>query len=98
MKLKQRIFGAMLFFAPLSLMAADNSKLKTGMSIIMGIGAIIAFVLCFYFFIAGILHHRNGGDFGKDIIGVVITAASGAICSAIFYAFGMGEAVLTPTF
>ena len=98
-KLRHKIFGAMLFFAPMSLMAANGtSVLKTGLSLFLGLGAIIAFALCFVFFIMGIVHHYSGRDFTKDIFGVVFSASSGTICSAIFYAFGLGEAVLTPTF
>ena len=98
-KLRHKIFGAMLFFAPMSLMAGNGtSLLKTGLSLFLGIGAIVAFALCFAFFIMGIIHNYNGRDFTKDIFGVVFCASSGAICSAIFYAFGLGEAVLTPTF
>lgn len=98
-KLIHKFFGAVIYLAPLPLMAAGEvSEFKTGLAAVMGFGALLAFVLCFYFLIMAIIHHRQGGDFGKDIIAVVMCAASGMICGAIFAAFKMGEAAIKPTF
>ena len=95
-KFKQKLFGAMIFISPVSLMAATDFKVAFGK--IMGFGAIVAFVLCGFFIYEGIMHWRQGGSFGKDIIGVVITAGSIAICGYIFTAFGMADAIIDPTF
>jgi len=99
MKLKQRIYGAVLFFAPMSLMAADGTSiLRTALSAVTGLCMVIAFVICLIFSVMGAVHLNNGGNFEKDLITIIFSAGAFAICSAIFIAFGMGEAVLTPTF
>ena len=95
-ELKQKIYIVLLFFAPFSLMAATDFKQALGR--VMGFGAIIAFCLCVFFSYEGIMHWRQGGNFGRDIIGVVLTAGAIAICTYIFVAFGMGDAALTPQF
>jgi hypothetical protein len=99
MKFKRKIYGAVLFFAPMSLMAADGaSTLKTALSAVTGLCMIIAFCICLIYSVMGAVHLNNGGNFEKDILTVVFSAGALAICSAIFIAFGMGDAVLTPTF
>jgi hypothetical protein len=99
MKFKQRIYGAVLFFAPMSLMAADGtSVLKTALSAVTGLCVIISFCVCLIYSVMGAVHLNNGGNFEKDILTVVLSAGAFTICAAIFIAFGMGEAVLTPTF
>ncbi len=94
-RLRRKIYGVVLFFAPLSLMAAD---FKDALCKVMGFGAFVAFCLCVFFCYEGIMHWRQGGSFAKDIIGIVITAGSIAICTYIFIAFGLSDATLTPQF
>ena len=98
-KKRSKIWGVIAFLAPLPLMAGNEiSEFKAGLGKIMGFGAYLAFALCFYFLIMAIVHHKQGGDFGKDIFAVIMCAASGMICGAIFYAFGMSEAAIKPSF
>jgi hypothetical protein len=98
-KLKQKIYGAALFFAPMSLMAGDGtSVLKTALSAIVGLAVIVSFCVCLVYSVMGAVHINNGGNFERDFITVIFSAGAFAICGAIFYAFGLGEAVLTPTF
>lgn len=71
---------------------------KDGVGKAMGFGAVVAFIGCFYFGIEGIIHWRQGGSFGRDIIGLILCAASLAICSALFTAFGMSDAIVEPQY
>jgi hypothetical protein len=94
-KLRQKLYGAVLFFAPFSLMADDY---KSGLCKMMGLGATFAFFLCVFFSIEGIIHWKQGGSFIKDIVGVIVTASAIAICTYVFIAFGLSDATLDPTF
>ncbi|MDD5727240.1 MAG: hypothetical protein PHV59_01630 [Victivallales bacterium] len=94
-KFKRKFYAVVLFFAPLSLMAED---LKSGFGSILGYGATIAFVGCLYFFWDGVWNLRQGNSYSKDIIGIAVTAGSFVICKLIFAAFGLGDAVIDPTF
>ena len=94
-KFKQRFYGAALFFAPWSLMAGD---LKSGFGSMLGYGAIIAFVGCLLFFWDGVWNMRQGTSYTKDIVGIAVMAGSFILCKLIFIAFGLGEAVVDPSF
>jgi hypothetical protein len=71
---------------------------KDGLCKLMGLGAVLSFFLCVFFSVEGIIHWRQGGNFVRDIVGVIITAGAIAICTYIFVAFGLSSATLTPQF
>ena len=75
----------------------DSASFKSGLQAVLGIVLLIAFCLCVFFLIEGVYQYRQGGNFGKDIIGVAITAGALALVGALFAAFGMSSAELTPT-
>ena len=95
MKSKHKLYGAMLFFAPMSLMAGE---FDSSFGSIMGLVAKIAYCGCAFFILDGILNMNQGKSYTRDIIGLAITAGSFAICKLIFTAFGMGDAVIAPIF
>ena len=95
-KFKQRLYMALLFFAPFSLMADDD--VKTPVAKILGVITTMAFLSCIGFFLDGLWQWKNGGNYIRDIIIIVVIAASFIICKLIFTAFGLGEAVVNPTF
>ncbi len=94
-RLRQKLYGVALFFAPLSLMAGDY---KSGLCKMMGLGIIFGFFLCVFFSIEGIIQWKQGGSYVKDIIGIIATAGALAICTYIFIAFGLSDATLEPAF
>ena len=94
-KFKRRCYAVVLFFAPFSLMA---NEVKTPIAKILGVVTTMAFLSCFGFFIDGLWQWKNGGNYIRDIIIITVIAASFIICKLIFTAFGLGEAVVNPTF
>ncbi len=94
-KFKQRFYAVVLFFAPFSLMAND---FKTPVGKILGVLTIMAFFSCIGFFIDGLWQWKSGGNYIRDIIIITAIAATFIICKLIFTAFGLGEAVVNPTF
>ena len=95
-KFKQKLYLAILFLAPFSLMADDD--VKTPVAKILGFLTTMAFASCIGFFIDGLWQWKSGGNYIRDIIIIVVIAASFIICKLIFTAFGLGEAVVNPTF
>jgi hypothetical protein len=95
-KFKQRFYMAVLFFAPFSLLADDD--VKTPVAKILGVLTILAFTSCIGFFLDGLWQWKSGGNYIRDIIIIVVIAASFIICKLIFTAFGLGEAVVNPSF
>ena len=94
-KFKQRVYMVLLFFAPFSLMA---NEVKEPIGEILGFISTMAFLSCIGLFIDGIWQWKNGGNYIRDIIIITVIAASFIICKLIFTAFGLGEAVVNPTF
>lgn len=76
----------------------NSSTFRTGLQAVLGVVLLLAFCMCVFFLIEGVYQYRQGGNFGKDIIGVAITAGALALVGALFAAFGMGSAELTPSF
>ena len=89
-------WGAIAFLLPQLSHAATD--FKTGLSYALGIAAGIGFVSCCWFIIEGVYNYRRGGEYGKDIIAVIVCAGAIALCGAIYAAFGLGSAVIEPTF
>lgn len=77
---------------------ADVSGFRTGLQQILGIGMLVGFVVCVFFIVEGVYQYRQGGNWGKDLIGLLIAAGSIALVSAMYAAFGMSNASLTPSF
>ncbi len=94
-KFKQRFYVVSLFFTPFSLMAND---FKDPVGKILGVLTIMAFLSCVGFFIDGLWQWKSGGNYIRDIIIITAIAATFIICKLIFTAFGLGEAVVNPTF
>ena len=94
-KFKRIFYMMLLFFAPFSLMA---DEVKEPVGEVLGFITKMAFVSCIGFFLDGLWQWKNGGNYIRDIIIIVVIAASFLICKLIFTAFGLGEAVVNPTF
>ncbi|MCK4983284.1 MAG: hypothetical protein KAS17_10195 [Victivallaceae bacterium] len=94
-KFKQRFYAVVLFFAPFSLMAGD---FKAPVGKILGFLTVMAFLSCIGFFIDGLWQWKSGGNYIRDIIIITAIAGTFIICKLIFTAFGLGEAVVNPTF
>ena len=77
---------------------ADTSSFRTGMAVALGVGVGLAFVSCCFFVYDGIWKYRHGESFGPDLIGLLVSASGMALVGALFAAFGMGGATITPTF
>ena len=77
---------------------ADSSSFKTGLATALGVGVGIAFVSCCFFVLDGVWKYRRGESYGPDLIGLIVSAAAMALVTALFAAFGMGGAAVTPTF
>jgi len=94
-----RKYWSMVFLlAPVLTAHADTSGFKTGLQTALGVGAFIAFASCVFFIFEGIYQYRQGGNYGKDIVGLIISAGAFAIVSALFSAFSLSGASLTPSF
>jgi len=78
--------------------AADASNFKSGFASLMGYVCILSFVACVVVFGFGVYHYINGDPISKYVMGVALCASSSVICGALFAAFGLSDAVLTPTF
>ena len=77
---------------------ADSSSFKTGLATALGVGVGIAFVSCCFFVLDGVWKYRRGESYGPDLIGLFVSASAMAIVGALFAAFGMSGAAVTPTF
>lgn len=87
-----------VFLAPFLTAHADTSGFKTGLQAALGVGAFLAFASCVFFIFEGIYQYRQGGNYGKDIVGLIVSAGAFAIVSALFSAFSLSGASLTPSF
>lgn len=77
---------------------ADSSSFRTGLATALGVGVGIAFVSCCFFVLDGVWKYRRGESYGPDLIGLIVSAAAMALVTALFAAFGMSGAAVTPTF
>ena len=77
---------------------AASANFSTGIGKVLGVATWVAYAGCAFFMYELIMHWRNGGNFGRDIIGVLLCAGAGTICALIFGAFGLSSAVVDPTF
>ena len=90
-------WSGLLLLLP-ELAQAASANFKTGLGYALGIGALLDFGFCVFFVIEGIYNFRTGGNYGKDIIGLIVCAGAFAIVGVFFSAFGLGSAVVDPTF
>ena len=89
----------MLVFLAMPLLAfADNSGVRSGLQQILGIGMMVGFATCVFFILEGVYMYRQGGNWGKDLVGLAYAAGATVLVSALYAAFGMGGASLTPSF
>lgn len=77
---------------------ADNSSFRSGLATALGVGVGLAFVSCCFFVLDGVWKYRRGESYGPDLIGLIVSAAAMALVTALFAAFGMSGAAVTPTF
>ena len=77
---------------------ADTSTFRTGMATALGVGVGVAFVSCVFFVLDGIWKFRRGESYGPDLIGLIVSASAMALVGALFAAFGMGGAAISPSF
>ena len=91
-------YWTVVFLAMPMLAFADASGFKTGLSQILGIGMMVGFATCVFFILEGVYMYRQGGNWGKDLVGLAYAAGATVLVSALYAAFGMGGASLTPSF
>jgi len=91
----KKYWTLVLFLTPMLAFADD---FKTGVQKALGVGIIICFIGCVFFVAEGIIMWRQGGNYGRDIIGLIVAASCLAIVTALFTAFGLSGAAVTPTF
>ena len=77
---------------------ADSSSFRTGLSTALGVGVGLAFLSCCFFVLDGVWKYRRGESYGPDLIGLIVSASAMALVGALFAAFGMSGAAVTPTF
>lgn len=80
-------WSLVFLFLPGILSAAAD--FKTGLSKGLGVGVLLSFCMCVFFLIEGIWNYRNGGNYGKDIIGLIVSAGAFALVTMLFTAFGL---------
>ncbi len=78
--------------------AAGLGTFRTGIGGALGLGALLAFLMCVYFVVEAIKHARAGQSFGNDIVVILITAGGFVITGYLFTVFGLSGAVVEPTF
>ena len=88
-------WSLVFLFLPGILSAAAD--FKTGLSKGLGVGVLLSFCMCVFFLIEGIWNYRNGGNYGKDIIGLIVSAGAFALVTMLFTAFGLSGAAVDPT-
>ena len=91
-------YWTLVFLAIPMLVFADGSGFKTGLQQILGIGMMVGFATCVFFILEGVYQYRQGGNWGKDLVGLAYAAGATVLVSALYAAFGMGGASLTPSF
>ena len=89
----------MLVFLAMPMLAfAADTGFKTGLQQILGIGMMVGFATCVFFILEGVYQYRQGGNWGKDLVGLAYAAGATVLVSALYAAFGMSGASLTPSF
>ncbi len=77
---------------------ADSSAFRTGLGMALGVGVGLAFLSCCFFVLDGVWKYRRGESYGPDLIGLIVSASAMALVGALFAAFGIGGATVSPSF
>ena len=91
-------YWTLVFLAMPMLAFAADTGFKTGLQQILGIGMMVGFATCVFFILEGVYQYRQGGNWGKDLVGLAYAAGATVLVSALYAAFGMSGASLTPSF
>lgn len=75
-----------------------DSSFRAGLSTALGVGVGLAFLSCCFFVLDGVWKYRRGESYGPDLIGLIVSASAMALVGALFAAFGISGAAVSPTF
>ena len=75
-----------------------DSSFRNGLSTALGVGVGLAFLSCCFFVLDGVWKYRRGESYGPDLIGLIVSASAMALVGALFAAFGISGAAVSPTF